>query len=81
MSRELKCREVVELLAQYLEGSLPDESRQALEAHLEVCQDCRTYASSYKTTIELARAACASDEATVPDDLLDAILETRSIVG
>jgi anti-sigma factor RsiW len=39
----LVCREFVELVTDYLEGTLPDEERVRLEAHLAECDGCSGY--------------------------------------
>jgi anti-sigma factor RsiW len=39
----LVCREFVELVTDYLEGTLPEEERIRFEAHLSECDGCRGY--------------------------------------
>jgi anti-sigma factor RsiW len=39
----LVCREFVELVTDYLEGSLPEEERLRFEAHLAECDGCSGY--------------------------------------
>jgi anti-sigma factor RsiW len=39
----LVCREFVELVTDYLEGTLPGEERVRLEAHLAECDGCSGY--------------------------------------
>ena len=47
----LACREVVELLSDYLEGALPAADRARVEAHLETCPECVAYLAQLRTTI------------------------------
>ncbi|MDP1847512.1 MAG: zf-HC2 domain-containing protein [Solirubrobacteraceae bacterium] len=47
----LTCREVVELLSDYLEDGLPVGERARVEAHLATCQDCLAYLAQLRTTI------------------------------
>jgi anti-sigma factor RsiW len=47
----LACREVVELLSDYLEGALPAAERARVEAHLETCPECVAYLAQLRTTI------------------------------
>jgi anti-sigma factor RsiW len=49
----LTCKEIVELVTDYLEGSLPDEQRALFEAHLAACRGCRTYLEQMRQTIAL----------------------------
>ena len=51
----MSCRELVELLIDFLDGELPDERRRVLEAHLALCPPCLAYLETYKTTIQLTR--------------------------
>jgi mycothiol system anti-sigma-R factor len=51
----ITCREIVELLIDYLDGELPEDRRQHLEQHLDLCPPCLTYLETYKVTIRLTR--------------------------
>jgi Putative zinc-finger len=44
------CRQVVELVTDYLEGALPVELRAAVERHLQLCPPCVTYLEQMRTT-------------------------------
>jgi anti-sigma factor RsiW len=48
----ITCRELVELVTDYLEGALPDADRARFEAHLEGCDGCRTYLEQFRLVIE-----------------------------
>jgi anti-sigma factor RsiW len=63
---ELTCRELVELVTEYLEGLLSAAQRARLDAHLDECDACRLYLSQYRQTIALVgrlREQDISDEA------------------
>lgn len=47
----LTCREVVELVTEYLEGTLAPPERARFEAHLAVCPDCPIYLEQMRQTI------------------------------
>ena len=47
----LTCREVVELLSDYLEGVLPAGEGARVEAHLATCPDCLAYLEQLRATI------------------------------
>lgn len=49
----LTCKEIVEIVTDYLEGSMPVEQRARFEAHLAGCSGCRTYVEQMRQTIEL----------------------------
>ena len=50
---ELTCRELVELVTEYLEGALPAAERQRFEEHLAECPYCQTYLAQMRRTIAL----------------------------
>jgi anti-sigma factor RsiW len=47
----LLCREVVELVTDYLEGALSKADRERFEAHLAHCPHCSEYLEQMRTTI------------------------------
>jgi len=49
-SIDLVCRQVVELVTDYLEGALPEDLRAAVERHVEVCPPCAVYIEQIRTT-------------------------------
>ncbi len=48
----MSCAELVEVITDYLEGTLPDEDRRRFEAHLDECPYCVTYLEQMRETIE-----------------------------
>lgn len=51
----MTCRELVELLIDFVSDELPVDQRQRLEQHLRRCPPCEAYLDSYRTTIRLTR--------------------------
>jgi anti-sigma factor RsiW len=49
---EMACRELVEVVTDYLEGTLPDEDRRRLEEHLAECPYCAAYIEQMRLTVE-----------------------------
>jgi anti-sigma factor RsiW len=49
----ITCREVVELLNDYLEGELPDPERIRVQEHLAGCEGCTTILDEFRETIRL----------------------------
>jgi predicted anti-sigma-YlaC factor YlaD len=49
----MNCKELVELITDYLEGTLPPEERERFEEHLAGCSGCRGYMQQMQTTIRL----------------------------
>lgn len=50
---ELTCRELVELVTAYLDGTLPAGECARFEAHLETCPYCGTYIEQMRATIRI----------------------------
>jgi anti-sigma factor RsiW len=46
----LTCRELVEMVTDYLEGALPPDRHAELVAHLEGCEDCLRYLAQLQAT-------------------------------
>jgi predicted anti-sigma-YlaC factor YlaD len=53
---ELVCREVVELVSDYLEGALREEERARFEEHLAMCDGCLAYLEQMRLTLRVAGA-------------------------
>jgi hypothetical protein len=50
---ELTCKEVVELITEYLSHALPPEEQARLEQHLLTCGPCTAHLGQLKATIEI----------------------------
>jgi len=72
-ARTLTCKELTEVLTDYLEGVMPLEDRARFEAHLAICEGCVTYVDQMRQAIATTNALRVEDvEETAPDDLLAA---------
>ncbi|MGQ0574332.1 MAG: anti-sigma factor family protein [Pseudonocardia sp.] len=69
--RDMACRELVELVTDYLEGALPPDEVAAVEAHLDECGGCREYLTQMRATVS-ATGAVRVD--TLPDAIVDDLL-------
>jgi anti-sigma factor RsiW len=68
---ELACQELVEVITDYLEGTLPPHDRARFEAHLAECRGCDTYVAQMRQTIRgLRRLDEDALPATTKQDLL-----------
>ncbi len=52
-TRELTCVEVVELVTEYLEGTLDPRLRERFERHLTWCDGCESYLAQMRATIRV----------------------------
>lgn len=71
MPDHMTCKEVVELVTDYIEGTLSDDLRMQIEHHLMGCEGCTNYVEQFRQTIKLAGQVRAEDiSPEQKDDLL-----------
>lgn len=68
----LPCNELVELVTEYLEGTLTPEERARFDAHLDICSGCRTYLEQMRQTIE---ATGRLSDGAVPKEAMEALVQ------
>ena len=51
---EMPCRELVEVITDYLEDALTERDRLRMDEHLAECDACRDYVEQFRQTIALA---------------------------
>ncbi len=52
--RDLACQEIVELVTEYVEGTMDAELRVAFEAHLAACDGCARYLEQIEAAIRVS---------------------------
>ena len=67
----MSCRDLVELVTDYLDDALPAAQRARFDAHLAECEDCATYVAQLQ---DVERAAGTLAEADVPPEALATLL-------
>ncbi len=68
---QLSCRELVELVTDYLEGALDRRDRARLEAHLDACPHCTEYLAQMRRTLDvLGRIEPEALDPQVRDELV-----------
>jgi anti-sigma factor RsiW len=68
---DLTCQQLVEIITEYLEGTLPPEDRARFERHLAGCRGCRHYLNQMRQTVQLLGHI---SEDTIPPDTRDELL-------
>ena len=58
---ELTCKELVEVVTDYLEGRLSSAERVRFEEHLAFCSWCRTYLEQMRETVRLTGTLAEED--------------------
>lgn len=61
----LTCKELVELVTEYLEGALPHVDRTRFEEHIMTCPPCRSHLDQMRRT--LAVVGHVPEESVSPD--------------
>lgn len=74
----LSCREIVELVTDYLEGDLDADTMTALETHLDLCPGCARYVEQIGETVStLGEVSSENLTAEAQAGLLEAFREFR----
>ncbi len=69
---DLRCRRAVELVTDYLDGTLPVTQRRRLERHLAVCPHCSLYLAQIRATISAVGTVTPEDlDARTRADLIE----------
>ena len=71
-AQPVTCRQVVDLVTEYLEGGLEADERLAFERHVAVCPPCRGYLGQLRVIVRGARTL---DEEDVPEHLRENLLD------
>lgn len=75
---ELRCDDLVEVVTDYLEGSLPPADRRLFEDHLATCAGCTTVVAQWRETIrQTGRLADADVESLDPATRTDLLTAFR----
>lgn len=76
---EMTCRELVEVVTDYLEGTMSKADRERFEAHLVECEYCATYLEQIRETIKaVGELREESLDPRVRDQMLAAFRDWRS---
>jgi hypothetical protein len=74
---EVTCRQFVELITNYFEGTLDDRTLGQVEEHLVMCDWCVTYAEQMEATIEVLPQLGESGVPEPPEPVLAALRARR----
>lgn len=69
--QHVTCSEIVELVTEYLEGSLSPDDATLVEQHLNFCDGCVSYVDQMRTTIATVGRI---EEEELPPDVRDRLL-------
>jgi len=76
--REMACQELVEVITDYLEGTLAEVDRTRFDAHLASCPSCQEYVEQMRALVRLSgKLTTRSLEPATVDSLLSAFRRWR----
>ena len=72
MTHELSCKELVDLVTDYMDETIPDEARAKFEQHLSECGYCNAYVQQMHLTVKLTNTLSEPESPKpAPDELLN----------
>ena len=74
---QITCKEFGDFMGDYLDGELPEPTRERFEFHLMGCPMCRKHMAEYRAAVGLAKASSDERAPQVPQSLINAILAAR----
>jgi anti-sigma factor RsiW len=72
----LRCRDLVELITDYLEGALPAPTRAQFDAHLRECEHCCAYVADMAVLVEQIGSLRESSPSPIDHDELLTLFHT-----
>jgi hypothetical protein len=67
----MECRQIAELLGDYIDGSLPSHLRELIDFHIDGCQPCVAFMNTYRSTITVTRSLAGTP---IPPELKSRLL-------
>jgi hypothetical protein len=68
---ELECRQIAELLGEYLEGTLSKRTMELIEWHIDGCAPCVAFINTYRGTVNVTRSV---RDLPIPPELKNRLL-------
>ena len=68
---EIECRQIAELLGDYLDGTLPSHTRQLIDFHIDGCPPCVAFINTYRGTMSATRNLA---DVAIPSELKKRLL-------
>ena len=65
--REMACQELVEVVTDYLEGSMTPNDARRLEEHLTVCPGCASVLEQFRVVLRVSGRLAEADVHELPD--------------
>jgi anti-sigma factor RsiW len=56
---EIECRQIAELLTDYVEGRLPSATAELIDWHIDGCAPCVAFVNTFRSTVKAVRSLAA----------------------
>ena len=67
------CKECLDMLYDYLEGDLDQETTKSLDEHFQDCPPCISFLNTYKSTTKICRNTL--NQVEIPEAIRDTLLK------
>ena len=71
------CRQIAELLLDYLKGEVDEATRRSMEHHLGLCKNCLSFLTSYKKTSDYLKGLAPREIPEEFSERLEEVLAER----
>lgn len=71
---DVRCKECIDLLVDYLEGELPEEQEKKLDEHFMGCPPCLDFLDQYRASTQLGKKALVEEMSQALADKLSEFL-------
>lgn len=72
MTHEISCKELVDLVADYMDEAISDDARAKFEQHLSECGYCSAYVQQMHLTVKLTNKLTEPEaDQPAPDELMN----------
>ncbi len=75
LTGDYPCKQLVETVTEYLEGTMPETERARFERHLEICPSCVDYVAQLRRVIDLSGRVTVDDVDALPKQAREELIE------
>jgi predicted anti-sigma-YlaC factor YlaD len=75
LTRDYRCAHLVEVVTDYLEGTMPLAERTRFDRHLKRCKGCRSYVEQLRRTIEQCGRVTVDDVEALPEHVREELMD------
>jgi anti-sigma factor RsiW len=76
---DIECRQIAELLTDYVEDRLPQATKELIDWHIDGCEPCVAFVNTFRSTLKAVRRL--PDPPPVPKELRHRLLAALRATG